>query len=153
MDPGQPSITAMGAALLRSVHTRLDRPALLDDPWGERLVFESDTASVRERQGVESAEDVETRLRSHPSYGTVIVRARYTEDALEEAVREGTRQYVIVGAGLDSFALRRPEWAEGVRVFEVDHPATQEFKLGRLAELGIEVPGHLVPVAADLSQI
>lgn len=78
----------------------------------------------------------------------IISRARYTEDALEKAVNQGVRQYVILGAGLDTFAFRRPDLMELLEVFEVDHPATQEFKLHRLAELGWKHPAklHFVPV-------
>jgi methyltransferase (TIGR00027 family) len=82
----------------------------------------------------------------------VILRARYTEDALAAAAARGVRQYVIVGAGYDSFALRRPEFARDVAVFEVDHPATQRRKLARLRELGVEPsPATLHFVAADLA--
>jgi len=67
-------------------------------------------------------------------------RVRYAEENLEKAVLQGVRQYVILGAGLDAFAFRRPELMEQLEVFEVDHPATQEYKLHRLAELGWEIP-------------
>jgi methyltransferase (TIGR00027 family) len=78
----------------------------------------------------------------------VITRARYTEDILEKAVRQGAKQYIILGAGMDTFAFRRPEMLEELEVFEVDHPATQEFKLHRLAELGWKHPAklHFIPI-------
>jgi methyltransferase (TIGR00027 family) len=78
----------------------------------------------------------------------VVSRARYTEDTLEKAFRQGVRQCVILGAGMDTFAFRRPEMLEELEVFEVDHPATQEFKLHRLAELEWEHPTklHFIPV-------
>jgi len=63
----------------------------------------------------------------------VLSRARYTEDALERAVMQGVKQYVILGAGMDTFAFRRSEMMELLEVFEIDHPATQNFKLLRLA--------------------
>jgi methyltransferase (TIGR00027 family) len=91
-------------------------------------------------------------LRNHPGYGSVIVRTRYTEDALASAVARGASQYVILGAGFDSFALRRPAFARDVDVFEVDHPGTQGFKRARLAACGIAVPDRLRFVAADLAQ-
>lgn len=145
MEPTRASLTAMGAALMRAAHTRRDRPPLVDDPWGERLVTASDRARLRDA--------VPDRLppRAHPSYGAVILRARFTEDALEQAVARGVRQYVLVGAGLDSFALRRPPWAERVAVFELDHQATQQLKLRRLRGLGID-PGAIAHhVEADLA--
>jgi len=78
----------------------------------------------------------------------VISRARYTEDGLEEAVEQGVKQYVILGAGMDTFAFRCPEMLEELEVFEVDHPATQKFKLHRLAELGWKHPAklHFIPI-------
>jgi methyltransferase (TIGR00027 family) len=149
MDPGKASMTAMGTALMRAAHTRLDRPLLLDDPWGDRLIPSEQREAMLESGGREA---LDTALRAHPSYGTVILRARYTEDALADAVARGVRQYVIVGAGMDSFALRRPAFARELEIFEVDHPATQEFKTGRLAECDIPLPSGLHLVAADLSE-
>jgi methyltransferase (TIGR00027 family) len=75
-------------------------------------------------------------------------RAQYAEETLEKAVLQGVKQYVILGAGLDTFAFRRPDLMEKLEVYEVDHPATQEFKLHHLAELGWEIPAklHFVPV-------
>ncbi len=95
---------------------------------------------------------MDTVLRAHPSYGTVILRARYAEDVLAEAVRRGVRQYVIIGAGMDSFALRRPPFARDLEIFELDHPSTQELKAGRLSVCGIPLPPGLHLVAVDLSE-
>lgn len=81
--------------------------------------------------------------------GSIIARARYIEDELDRAVRYGTiQQYVILGAGLDTFALRRPELLEHLCVFEIDHPATQAFKRKRLAQAGIEPSSrlHFIPL-------
>jgi len=139
----------MGTALMRAAHTRLDRPLLIDDPWGDRLVFAEEREAMRARVGVE---DLDGMLRAHPSYGTVILRARYAEDVLAEAVRRGVRQYVIIGAGMDSFALRRPAFAHKLEIFEVDHPSTQEFKRSRLAACEIPLPPGFHLVAADLSE-
>jgi methyltransferase (TIGR00027 family) len=142
-------MTAMGTALMRAIHTRLDRPALIDDRWGDRLILADERDAMLAAVG---AGDLDAVLRAHPSYGTVIMRARYAEDALAAAVAGGVRQYVIVGAGLDSFALRRPSFALDLEVFEIDHPATQELKIGRLAHCGIPLPPGLHLVAADLSE-
>src|SRR5215218_4700996 len=127
MERTRVSLTAMGAALMRAAHTRLDRPALIDDPWAERLVTASERATLREAalrslsaqgrrrlQALGAGDAVTAALaRAHPSYGAVVLRARFTEDALALAVARGVRQYVVVGAGVDSFALRRPPWANG----------------------------------------
>jgi methyltransferase (TIGR00027 family) len=150
VDPTKASQTAIGTALMRAAHTRLDRPPLIDDPWGDRLIHDPERDAMRNLAG---AYELDAALRAHPSYGTVILRARYAEDALVEAVARGIAQYVIVGAGLDSFALRDPPFAHQLEVFEVDHPATQAFKIERLADSGIELPPRLHFVPADLSEV
>ena len=81
----------------------------------------------------------------------VFSRAQYTEDSLEQAAGQGVRQYVILGAGFDTFAFRRPEMLE-LQVFEVDHPTTQAFKRQRIAEAGWEQPANLHFVPVDFEQ-
>jgi methyltransferase (TIGR00027 family) len=163
MDTGRASLTAMGTSLMRAHHTRSAREPLIHDPWGDRLVSEADRERLRQMslgglsekdraplEALDPDELTEVFLSSHPSYGTVIIRTRYAEDALAEAVARGVRQLVIVGAGLDSFALRRPGFATDVEVFELDHPDTQEVKLERLAQCGVESPPGVQFIAADL---
>jgi methyltransferase (TIGR00027 family) len=160
------SVTALGASLMRAAHTRLARSPLINDPWGDRVVLEAERETVRkivlnglspetrdecERIGTPDAV-LDAALQLHPGYGWAILRARYAEDALEVAVRRGVRQYVIVGAGFDSFALRQPAIAREVDVFEIDHPATQELKRQRLDACGVPLPRTLHFVPADLSQ-
>jgi methyltransferase (TIGR00027 family) len=142
-------MTAIGTALMRAAHTRLDRPVLIDDPWGDRLIPADEREAMLAGAG---AEDLDAALRAHPSYGTVILRTRYAEDVLAAAVGRGVRQYVIVGAGMDSFALRHPSFAHDFEIFEVDHPSTQEFKTGRLAECEVPLPPGLHLVVADLGE-
>src|SRR4030095_3445688 len=114
MDETRASRTALGASLMRAVLTRVDRPRLIDDSWGDRLVPEHERQAIATI--VLSALDPATRariealgsqemvldeaLRAHSGYGWAILRARYCEDALEAAVGRGVRQYVLVGAGL-----------------------------------------------------
>jgi methyltransferase (TIGR00027 family) len=139
----------MGTALMRAAHTRMDRPVLIEDSWGDRLILDEERDAMLARAG---GRDADALLRAHPSYGTVIVRARYAEDLLADAVRRGVRQYVIIGAGMDSFALRRPGSPQDLEIFEVDHPSTQALKAGRLGRCGIPMPAGLHLVAADLSE-
>lgn len=157
-------MTALGTSLMRAVHTRHDHPALIDDDWGDRLVTEAERDKLREvamralppdrraqLEALDSPDQVMAMIaRAHPSYGAVILRTRYAEDALAAAVARGVRQYVIVGAGMDSFTLRRPAFAKDVAVFEVDHPASQALKLERLEECGVRPPQGVDYVAADL---
>ena len=77
-------------------------------------------------------------LRSH-----VVLRSRFAEDSLHDAVTRGATQYVLLGAGLDTFAYRQPAWARAIEIVEVDHPASQADKRERLGAAGIEIPGNV----------
>jgi methyltransferase (TIGR00027 family) len=90
-------------------------------------------------------------LASQP-YANVVIRSRYAEDALRAAVTNGVRQYVLIGAGFDSFALRRPAFAADLEIFEIDHPATQTLKLEQIARNGITLPDSVHFIAADLAE-
>ena len=135
-----PSRTALATALMRAAHTRLDPHPLINDPWGDRLVPESTRIEIRD----------EELLRSR-AYPNVITRTRYAEDALKVAVSRGIRQYVLIGAGFDSFALRRPAFSEDLQIFEMDFPATQALKIQRIKECGVSLPDSVHFIAADLS--
>jgi methyltransferase (TIGR00027 family) len=80
----------------------------------------------------------------------VLVRARFIEDALSAALEQGVRQYVIVGAGLDTFAFRSPDLLNRLQIFEIDHPRSQAFKRERLMRAGLVPPANLHFAAADL---
>jgi len=82
----------------------------------------------------------------------VIIRSRYVEDEVDQAIKRGVSQYVILGAGLDSFAYRRPDVAKDLRVFEVDHPATQTWKRNRLQALDMPSPTNLSFVPVDFEK-
>jgi len=88
----------------------------------------------------------------HPLIGDVVARAGYAEEQLESAIRQGVSQYVVLGAGMDSFALRRPDLADSLAIFEIDHPATQQLKKRRLAEIGISLPKSHFFLPVDFEQ-
>jgi methyltransferase (TIGR00027 family) len=90
-------------------------------------------------------------LLTNVAYPGVVIRSCYTEDALREAINKGIRQYVLIGAGFDSFALRRPAFSETLEIFEIDHPATQAFKVQRIKDCGILLPSSVLFVSADLA--
>ncbi len=136
MREGEPSRTAFGAAALRAVHQEADEPRIFTDPLARRIL--GDDAPL------DRAWD-QPRLRLF-----IAVRHRFAEDALAAAVARGTRQVVVLGAGLDTFAYRNP--FPGTRVFEVDHPATGPWKRERLAATGIEVPSSVTYVAVDFER-
>jgi len=143
--PGQPSVTALMAAAARAAHLVVDdEPRIFADPLAGRLL----------------GDRAEELISYHTLHGThpvlsgarvqVACRSRYAEEALARAVAAGVAQYVILGAGLDSFAYRGG-LAGRVRVFEVDHPASQEVKRSALAAAGIPVSGDVTLVPADLA--
>jgi methyltransferase (TIGR00027 family) len=165
MTDGSASRTALSTALMRALHTRKDRPPLIDDPWGDTLVPPAEKAALYRRilagarpetrakfeaLGSEQAV-IDVALRAHPSYGGVVVRTRHAEDALEAAVQRGVRQYVLIGAGFDSFLVRQPLFARDIEVFEIDHPATQAMKRRRLEACGAAIPPNVRFVPADLA--
>lgn len=164
MNPLGPSRTAIATSLMRALHSRHDPAPLIDDDWGDRLVSDAIRAAVCQRvldsvppaartkvAAMSPAAILGLGLRANPAYADVITRSRYAEDALKSAVEQGATQYVIIGAGLDSFAYRRPSWAAQLAVFEIDHPATQAMKRERLAECGVDVSAHVEFIATDLS--
>jgi methyltransferase (TIGR00027 family) len=144
----KPSATAAGVALLRVLHQHVDaEPKILRDLVSEKLV---------DPRAVQWAMDHLDRFQTPASRGLrvhVAVRSRYSEDALAEAVGErGIRQLVMLGAGLDTFAHRQPGWAGALRIFEVDHPASQDQKRQRLATAGVPIPGNLVYAPVDFER-
>jgi len=160
------SQTAVVTALMRGIHSRRGRPPLIDDLWGERLVSDEERAALCRRILADASSESRQRLARldsdqlrldaalsrHPTYGGVILRSRYAEDALASAVERGIRQYVLIGAGLDSFFARQPAFARYLRIFEIDQPATQASKLQRIAAADLEIPDNVCFVAADLDR-
>jgi len=135
-----PDSTAARVALWRAMHVQLEpTPHLLEDEIGLQLVAPDD--GWRRRPDMDPHA---TRL----FRASIIARARFIEDLVAEQAGRGVSQYVILGAGLDTFAQRRPEIASRLRIFEVDRRAPQAWKRQRLIELGFGVPEwlRLVPV-------
>lgn len=143
---GQPSRTALSVATLRAAHQLLDDPLVLHDPIALRIL------------GAER----ETQLRADP-FGqnepilrflraALVVRSKYAEEELARAMAGGVRQYVVLGAGLDTFAYRNPHGDAALSVYEVDHPSTQAWKRRQLAEAGIVLPGNLTFAPVDFEQ-
>jgi methyltransferase (TIGR00027 family) len=146
------SRTALAAAFYRAQHHLHDDPKLLDDPYAHRLLTGAEMAAFADRRMRDGLElgvppgDPDTvlarTLRTLTPASTVLVRARYTEDRLGAAVARGVDQYVLVGAGLDTFAFRRSDLHD-IRVFELDHPESQTAKRERLAAAGLAEPSNL----------
>ena len=136
----QPSQTAVGAAGYRAAHQVLDGGTVFRDPFALQILGSGGEAIVADL----TADPVHTPMRLF-----MAARSRFAEDSLTAAVSRGVRQAVILGAGLDTFAFRNPHVAQGLRVFEVDHPATQAWKRRRLIEVGIATPPNLIFAAID----
>lgn len=134
MIQGQPSRTAHRVALRRAAHQVWDNPRVFDDPVALKIIGRAGQSQL---QGfVEQESALDRHLRAF-----IVARSRYAEDELAEAYRRDVKQYVIMGAGLDTFAYRNP--FPDLRVFEVDYPATQAWKRELLASAGISIPGSL----------
>lgn len=134
-----PEHTAVRVALWRALHVQIDpEPHILNDEIGLKLVGEKEW---RNRQDMNP--DFSKSMRA-----SIVGRARFIEDLVEEQTKLGVSQYVILGAGLDTFAQRRPEIASHMHIFEVDQPGPQAWKRNRLSETGFDIPEwlHFVPV-------
>lgn len=124
--------------MLRAAHLIVDdKPPVLNDTVAARLLGSQVEAQIRARAGELQSPDLRG-LRSH-----VLLRSRVAEDALMDAVANGVEQYVLLGAGLDTFAYRQPSWAQGLTIIEVDHPGTQAAKRAGLAAAGIQIPPNV----------
>ena len=143
--------TADLAAAARARHQR-DRVRLLEDPYAFSLTSPSLQRVLRFRPAAWFMANWALRGLKPVILG-LFIRARYAEQAVEAAFRDGIRQYVIVGAGLDSFALRRSDLTPPLRVFEIDRPAMQEVKRERIRNAGIPLPAGLQFVPADLERV
>lgn len=146
MEKGQPSKTALVSAYWRAYHQVLDEPRILEDPLALRALGLSADAmtdqdnELLERFGGDGGTQLGRRL-------FFAIRSRFAEDVVSEAAREGVRQVVFLGAGLDTFAYRNP--FPELRVYEVDHPDTQSWKRQQLAEANIPVPDSVTFAPVD----
>lgn len=165
MEQSTVSATALITAFARAYHATHDTPKIFDDYLAGKILTEEESAFFGKNLA-EALQFFNPELAaSNPDQATAldwvmkvqnapitISRARYAEDCLELAIKQGVKQYIILGAGMETFAFREPEMMKQLYVYEVDHPATQAFKQQRLAELGWEIPSQLEFVPADFSK-
>lgn len=161
------SRTAILAAVTRGMHAEMVEEPLVADTFAPELYTEKEAAEITEF-ALATALSEEQRRELGESYSmtdayemafrhgafaaSAVARGRYAEDCLADAVaRDSIDQYAIVGAGLDTFAFRRPDLAEALEIFELDHPASQRFKRERLEAAGLEPPESLHFVPVDLT--
>ena len=143
MQGERPSRTAMRVAMRRAAHHLFDSPRVLDDPLAEAIVGPEAAATL-------GASNAKTSRFARAARAFMAVRSRFAEDELHRAMGRGVTQYVILGAGLDTFAYRHPD--APLRVFEVDHPATQAWKRRKLAAAKIDVPASLAFASVDFER-
>jgi methyltransferase (TIGR00027 family) len=143
MRAGQPSQTARGAAAYRAVHQTHEGGVIFRDPFAVKILDEETRAALDQIV----ADPAQRLMRLF-----ITARSRFSEDTLAASVARGVRQVVVLGAGLDTFSLRNPFAEEGVRVFEVDHPATQAWKRERLEQAGIALPNSLTFAPVDFER-
>jgi len=142
MQTGRPSQTALGAAGLRAAHQVLEHGRIFHDPLALRILGLTAHDITRDTE----THQARSRLRLF-----IAIRSRIAEDALAAALARGVRQLVVLGAGLDTYAYRS-SLGDQLRIFEVDHPATQAWKRQRLADAAIPLPANLSFVAVDFER-
>lgn len=143
---GQASRTAYRVAMLRAVHQLLDDPIVLPDPVALPILGATAQAAVRDDPfGLN--DPVARGLRA-----AVVARSRFVEDELSRCAASGVRQYVVLGAGLDTFAYRSANIGAGLQVFELDHPGTQRWKQQLLAEADICMPPSVTFAPMDFER-
>ena len=138
MEQNCSSRTALRVAMLRAAHQILDHPRIFDDPLA-LLVLGRENVPAQDPNQTWLKETLSSRVLR----ASLAARSRFAEDQLHAAVKQGVDQYVILGAGLDTFAYRNPYPRDALHVFEVDHPATQIWKRTRLELAGIPIPKTL----------
>ncbi len=137
----EPDNTAIRTALWRALHLQVDaKPYIIEDEVGLKLIVPEEGWQQRPDMHPEFTK----RLRA-----SIVARARFIEDLAVEECAKGISQYVILGAGLDTFAQRRTDIASRLQVFEIDQPGTQQWKRQRLNDLGFAIPEWLHFVAVD----
>jgi methyltransferase (TIGR00027 family) len=140
---GQPSQTARSAAAHRASHQTLEGGVIFSDPFALKILDDETRARLDE-----TAADLSLR----PMRLFIAARSRLSEDTLGACVARGVRQVVVLGAGLDTFSLRNPYAGLGLRVFEVDYPATQDWKRERMAKAGLAIPALLTFAPVDFER-
>ena len=140
-----PSKTAYRVALRRAAHQLLDHPPVIDDPLAVRIVGQTaeEIRASKDLRGSRTA----TSLRAF-----IVARSRFAEEKLAEGIASGVKQYLILGAGLDTSPYRGIAAETGIKVLEVDYPATQDWKKAMLSKAGIAVPRNVCYVPVDFEK-
>ncbi|ARZ63301.1 SAM-dependent methyltransferase [Bacillus thuringiensis] len=160
------SITSLVSAFGRAYHSEFDNPKIFDDYVAKEFISQKERNDIEMNmvQGIHFFNtDIAQQFQDNPQEilkwitqvqlsPTPLARAAYCERVLLHEITLGTKQYVILGAGLDTFSFRHRELENKIEVFEVDHPSTQKFKKERIKEAELEVPNHLHFVSMDFTK-
>nr|WP_031302299.1 class I SAM-dependent methyltransferase [Bacillus sp. UTDS19-33BHI26] len=163
---GEVSITSLVSAFGRAYHSEFDNPKIFDDYVAKEFISQKERNDIEMNmvQGIHFFNtDIAQQFQDNPQEilkwitqvqlsPTPLARAAYCERVLLHEITLGTKQYVILGAGLDTFSFRHRELENKIEVFEVDHPSTQKFKKERIKEAELEVPNHLHFVSMDFTK-
>ncbi|EDX58704.1 conserved hypothetical protein [Bacillus cereus W] len=166
MKKGEASITSLVSAFGRAYHSEFDNPKIFDDYVAKEFISQKERNDIEMNmvQGIHFFNtDIAQQFQDNPQEilkwitqvqlsPTPLARAAYCERVLLHEITLGTKQYVILGAGLDTFSFRHRELENKIEVFEVDHPSTQKFKKERIKEAELEVPNHLHFVSMDFTK-
>ncbi len=142
---------AEAAAAVRAAHRIYEESAIFDDPYAIQLTSPS-WRFIAQNKFLYNLIVKRVLPVLRPAHGQVLARSQYTEDRLTAAISSGITQYVILAAGLDSFAIRRRDLASKLKIFEIDHPGTQQQKQVRLQSMGITKPSNLDYLPLDFKK-
>lgn len=165
MKQDESSLTSLISAFSRAYHSKYDTPKIFDDFIAKDLISPKEFSNIKENmiQGIQFFnKDIAQRFQDDPDEilkwitqvqlsPTPLARAAYCEKVLLNEVMLGLKQYVILGAGLDTFCFRHPELKDSLEIFEIDYPATQEFKKKRLDNANFKIPSNLHFVSMDFT--
>jgi len=165
MENNQSSMTALIASFSRAYHAEFDEPKIFNDPIARQLMTDEEYQQImgymiggieffapEKRSEFTDPKDILKWVVQTQLAPTPLARARYCEDMLMNAVKTGTKQYVILGAGMDTFAYRNSELLSKIHVFEVDHPDTQIFKKQKIQQANLNIPDNLHYVPMDFTK-
>jgi methyltransferase (TIGR00027 family) len=128
---------------MRAAHQIFDHPKVFEDPIALRIIGSQGASDIRKKK-----RKFESRIHKYLR-AIVVARSKFVEDELSAAINRGIRQFVILGAGLDTFAYRNPHSSIGLRIFKVDYPSTQEWKRRHLDSAKIAIPESLTFIPID----
>lgn len=166
MKQNESSLTSLISAFSRAYHSKYDTPKIFDDFIAKDLISQKEFSEISENmiQGISFFnKEISQRFQDNPDEilkwitqvqlsPTPLARAAFCEKVLLHEVVLGLKQYVILGAGLDTFCFRHPELENSLEIFEIDYPATQEFKKKRIADANFAIPNHLHFVSMDFTK-